>query len=393
MQVASNLPSLKKFAVTTVVLALLGCAIAVYATQHHLQFKASGSSDALCNISATVNCNAVASSAYSEVLGTPVAVWGLGYFVAAATLGLLFLSGIVATNTLMLAYATLVGAGVLTSLALGAISITKIGVVCPTCVATYAVTIAQAATLWFWRRSLSFTSFGALTNGIAIAVAAVALTVGGFKLTEKNSVSTNPQTAPTTAALAPQGPKLDIPINRNAYSGLGEDYRKGSDQAKVVIVEFADFQCPACQGMANNLRELAKIYGDAILVVFKNYPLDRACNKSAGIHQNACNAAIISRCAGQFGKFWQMHDLIYSRQDQISLPSLKSWAGEIGISPEQVDACLQSKDILAKIQDDVALGDRVNVQGTPALYINGRPYEGARDVNSLKLLVENLLRG
>ncbi len=389
-QAGTNHGRRKSFLLIALILALIGVGVTVYATQHHLQVKATGSSDAVCNITATVNCNDVARSQYSEVFGIPVAVWGLGYFIAIAALlsGTWF--GVMTLSALLPAYATLVGIGVLTSIVLGTISITKIGVVCPTCVATYVVTALQAVVLFIFRDQIKYAGLNKLVNGGAVAVVALVLTIGGFHLTAGKAPTSASQ--PTTATPpAPTGPAVDLVINRSAYSGLGEDYRKGSDQAKVVITEFADFQCPACQYTANNLREVAKIYGDAVQIVFKNYPLDRACNSGAGIHPHACAAATIARCAGQFGKFWQMHDLIFDRQDQINTENLKKWAGEIGISPQQVESCLNSKDILAKIQDDIVVGDRVHVEGTPTLYFNGRIYNGGKDVESLKAAIESML--
>lgn len=381
----------KQFLVIALVLALIGIAVSVYATQHHMQVKATGGSDAVCNITATVNCNDVARSIYSEAFGIPVAVWGLGYFIAVAALVAAALFAIMNLGALLPAYAVLVGIGLLTSLVLGGISVSKIGVVCPTCITIYVITILQAILLFVFRREVRYEGMDKLTNGGLVAIVAVALTVVGFRLTVDNPTTPAPASTANTTPIAPNAPVLDLTINRSAYSGLGEDYRKGSDQAKVVIVEFADFQCPACQYTANNLRELAKTYGDAIQIVFKNYPLDKACNRSAGIHPHACAAATVARCAGQFGKFWQMHDVIYDRQDQITPDNLKKWAGEIGISPEQVASCMASKDITAKIQDDIAVGDRVNVEGTPSLYFNGRVYNGGKDLDSLKAAVESML--
>src|SRR5690606_25971169 len=112
----------------------------------------------------------------------------------------------------------------------------------------------------------------------------------------------------------------EIPINTSPYSGFGEDFRKGGDQAAVVLTEFADFQCPACASFAPTLETLHKDFGDRILIVYKNYPLDTTCNPqlSNQIHEFACDMAVAARCAGQYEKFWQFHDLAFARQSSVS---------------------------------------------------------------------------
>ena len=128
----------------------------------------------------------------------------------------------------------------------------------------------------------------------------------------------NSQPATPLSNLLPNA--IDLPLALSPYSGAGEDYRKGSDEAAVTIVEFADFQCPGCRQMSNNLEILADEFGDDVRLVFRNYPLDKSCNSGMGrqLHDYACEAAVLGRCAGQYGRFWPFHDLVFANQSSIN---------------------------------------------------------------------------
>jgi protein-disulfide isomerase len=185
----------------------------------------------------------------------------------------------------------------------------------------------------------------------------------------------------------------NIVTSKSAYAGLGEDYRKGSDSAKVTVVEFSDFECPACARAEPVLREVIESMGSKILFVFRNYPLDKACNGGVknDMHKFACQAAVVGRCAGQFGKFWQFHDKSFAEQDKISLENIKSWGRDAGLTASQIDQCLASNDIMAKIKDDIAQGDLAGVTGTPAIFINGKKYAGGLSVAEINAAIQSEL--
>jgi protein-disulfide isomerase len=133
--------------------------------------------------------------------------------------------------------------------------------------------------------------------------------------------------------------------------------------------------------------------GSKILFVFRNFPLDKSCNGGikGDMHKFACQAAVIGRCAGQFGKFWQFHDKIFAEQDKISSENIKAWGREAGLTPEQMDQCMASNDIMAKIKDDIAQGDSAGVSGTPAIFINGKKYMGGLSVAEINAAIQSEL--
>jgi protein-disulfide isomerase/uncharacterized membrane protein len=385
--------------IVAILLALLGMALSAYLMMHHLQVKAEGGTNAACNINATFSCDEVAKSKYSEVLGIPLGVFGLGYFLAMAVLAVVSLLNPAQRREHMQTYAVMAAVGVATSLGLAGISAFGLGTFCIVCIGVYAVNLVQAGVLIGFRRNIpSGFAMGNLFNGGMTAVIAVAVVVVGFnflapkvpaKSPEDTQASDNPALNAEPLAVAVQ----NIPVDKSPYSGLGEDFRSGSDSAKVVIVEFADFECPACRRMSEVMRMLKKEYGQKILVVFKNYPLDQACNPSIthAMHKSSCTLATLARCAGQFGKFWDFHDLAFDNQTEASPEKAKEWAKTVGLSDDQINACNQDKSIVEKMRDDMKIANSVGLTGTPTVFINGRKYVGDKGIVEMRQLIDGML--
>jgi protein-disulfide isomerase len=379
------------------VISIIGIAASIYSVRHHLEVKATGQTDAVCNINATFNCDEVALSKYSEPFGIPLGVFGLGYFVANAILIGLGLRGGSTGREHTHAYVVMVLIGLVTSLALGGLSAVALGTFCLTCIAIYTLTIVQAGTLFAFRKEIpDGFNLKSTFNGGSTAAIAVAIVVILFSTLKP---SPKPGSTEESAAIKdPEAPQLatkaeDIAITRSPYGGLGEDYRKGPDNASVVIVEFADFQCPACKNISGTLEQIHKEFPDRVQVVYRMYPLDQSCNSSmrGPLHQHACTAAVMARCAGQYGKFWEMHDLLYGNQSDIKDAKIKEWGKQLGLTDEQMSACLASNDLMAKIKDDIAVGTALGIDSTPTVYINGRKLLGGRGVEDIRQQVEQLL--
>lgn len=367
------------FYIISLILAVIGLGLSLYATFHHMQLKAMGATDAVCNINAALSCDDVARSSFSEVFGIPLGVYGIGYFLAMITLlGTAMIKDEYRRDTLH-AYVVLSAIGLITSLVLGGISLFGLKVGCVVCMGIYAITVLQALNLVFSRQAIpSGWSMKGVTNGGSYALLALAVAISMYQLIKpapSNIKLDTPQTAHThDEASNLAGPKQEIKIDRSDFSGMGQDYRRGAEDAKVVIVEFADFECPACKNAALTLKQLKEQHADKIQVVFKNYPLDQNCNPAMQrpLHDFACDAARLARCAGRIGKFWEMHDKIYENQAKLSRQNLTTWAKELGLSDADIQSCRDSKDILAKIQDDISLGSKLGVDSTPTVFVNGR---------------------
>lgn len=396
----------QKFRKIAIILAVAGLCFAIYATVHHIAVKQQGATDFACNINATFNCDDIARSPYAEFAGFPLGVWGSGYFLALFVLLILGLIKEENNKESLIAYVALVAIGVIASVGLGIISWFAIGSLCVTCIGVYGVCFLQAANCFIARNALPRPdNVKQLGNGTATAVLAIAVTLVAYNFIFRPGPHHNEPPASLEELIDEQSstkptrllPTMqEIPINRSAYSGLGEDFRKGARDAKVTIVEFADFQCPACQSTANVIKQLMARFGDQILVVFKNYPLDPSCNPSVqrAIHPHACRAAIMARCAGRYSHawFWRYHDKVFANQQDLSEENAAQWALEVGLSQDQIRECLDADEIVAKIKDDVRLGNQVGVDATPTIFINGRKYIGQRSLPQLSQEIERLLR-
>jgi protein-disulfide isomerase/uncharacterized membrane protein len=380
------------------ILSCVGFGLSLYSLIHHLKVRSWGFTDAACNINATVNCDAVALSPYAEpFFGLPLGVFGMGFFLGLLVLLAFGKSSARSSPDHLQAYGIFSIIGIVTSAVLGALSWFSLGLVCLVCIGVYIICIALGIGTFLVRKQVfSNFDFKKMINGSWSGALAVMVIVIGFQ-TYKTQFAAPPNLSSSKGSkelptLAKD--RQEIPLSTSAYSGLGEDYRKGSDEASVVIHEFADFQCPACQQASKTLGDLYKEFGNKILVVFRNYPLDGSCNSgiTSQMHPYACQAALLTRCAGQYGKFWQAHDMVFEKQFEISDESLSQWATEsLGLTPDQWTTCKNSPDILNKIREDVALGNKLGVDSTPSIFINGKKVLGRRDYDSLRILIEQEL--
>jgi len=399
--------TLKQLGIIGIILAVIGLGISFYSIQHHMEVKATGASEAFCNINQTFSCDDVANSAYSEdPYGNPLGVYGAGYF-----LGLIVLLGISLgrekyRRDALHGFSALVGIGAAISLILGSISYAIIGSFCLTCIGIYLVCFLLAGVLFFSRDAIPGAwSFKSVSNGGTYAVMALLLSIGIFQMTKPTGspelILDEPRTAAQLDSIMKQMEAQQkamernqdiLKIDRSPYSGLGEDYRKGADDAKVVIVKFADFQCPSCANAANTLSQIAKEFGNQVQIVYKNFPLNSNCNSSVQqqIFPHTCDASILARCAGQYGKFWQMHDKIFQNQARIDKQRLELWALESGLTSDQIQECRDSNDIVEKIKNDAQQANALGITGTPTIYVNGMRVD-AGSVDQLRFHISNLL--
>ncbi len=145
----------------------------------------------------------------------------------------------------------------------------------------------------------------------------------------------------------------------------------GAGTAKVTLVEYGDYQCPACESYYPVLQEVKEYYGDKITFQFRNYPL-------TGIHKNAYAAARAAEAAALQGKFWEMHDALYNQSNwQVwadstdAQPYFENYAKQIGLNIEQFKTDAASDKVNKTIRADMAEGDKINVTSTPTFVLNG----------------------
>ncbi len=172
----------------------------------------------------------------------------------------------------------------------------------------------------------------------------------------------------------PEPPRVDV-------AAIGP--ARGPANAPVTIVMFSDFQCPFCAQANPTIERVLRTYGDKVRLVFRDFPLS--------IHEHAEKAAEAARCAGEQGKFWQMHDMLFGHQDRLAIADLKADARQIGLDGPKFDACLDSGRMAPRVKEDLQAGERAGVDGTPAFFINGQILSGAQPFEEFKRVIDGEL--
>lgn len=159
----------------------------------------------------------------------------------------------------------------------------------------------------------------------------------------------------------------------------------GSKDAKVVIVEYSDFQCPFCAKGADLLKKIKDKYGKKVKVAFKNFPLP--------FHNHAEKAAIGSLCANEQGAdvFWKMHDEMFANQETLDPEGLKKIAKKIGAKSEEFDKCLAENKYLAQVKADIEDGKKIGVKSTPTFFVNGQLISGAQPLEVFSEIIDEEL--
>jgi protein-disulfide isomerase len=186
--------------------------------------------------------------------------------------------------------------------------------------------------------------------------------------------------AAPAAAAAEKGPEDDKTIYK---VDPGVSAAKGPKNAPLTMVIFSDFQCPFCKRVEPTLTEIEKQYGGKVRQVWKNYPLP--------FHDKAEPAAEAAMAAGAQGKFWEMHDKLFANQPQLDRASLEKYAQELGLDMNKFKADLDANKYKSAIESETKEGQAVGVNGTPAVFINGRKISGAYPLETFKKIVDEEL--
>jgi protein-disulfide isomerase len=156
---------------------------------------------------------------------------------------------------------------------------------------------------------------------------------------------------------------------------------KGPAAAPITLVEFSDFQCPFCKNYSETLNRVLKDYPNEVRLVFSQCPL-------VTIHPEALKAAEASLCANEQGRFWEMHDLLYQEQEKIKPEDLKAKAAKLGLNAGTFNTCLDSGRHAQRAKQELYACAKAGVNGTPALFINGRLLPGVRSYEEVVAVIK-----
>jgi protein-disulfide isomerase len=158
---------------------------------------------------------------------------------------------------------------------------------------------------------------------------------------------------------------------------------RGDAKAPITIVEFSDYQCPFCGRAEESVKKVLENYKGKVRVVFRDFPLP--------FHDKAPKASEAAHCAGDQGKYWEMHEKLFANQQALDVPQLKDHAKGIGLDAGKFDKCLDSGDKAKIVESSKKAGEEAGVSGTPAFFINGRPLSGAQPYEKFKEVIDSEL--
>lgn len=355
----------------------------------------------LCDFSKTVSCSTVARSGYAVLWGLPIAWYGVVAFFATSFM-------IAATRWIDLrAVLFLFGiGGLIGSLVLFIISKAIIGVLCPLCGAVYLIWFVLAIHFWWWiLRGRVSSPFRTALRGLSRFPATLAQSLRGGAAPTAVLLGTllTGLVALSTASLPVMvdfterrqepiegflnqsvaewrlAPEQNIP---EVTSGESIDFVRGPAGAPIQLVEFADFECGACQAIYPKVEALLATYGTVIRYSLRNYPLDNSCNKNlpGPMHRHACQLAVAARCAGMQGKFWEATEQMYklgftlvtNQHGEEPSNLIRQAVVSTGVDEDRFNQCRESRVQHSAIERDIEIAETLGLSGTPSFWINGK---------------------
>ncbi|PWU06002.1 MAG: disulfide bond formation protein DsbA [Terriglobia bacterium] len=169
---------------------------------------------------------------------------------------------------------------------------------------------------------------------------------------------------------------VPIPVGSAPVRGVGN--------APVTLVEFSDFQCPFCITATPQLEAILRAYPMQVKLIFKQFPLDS--------HSQAALAAAASLAAHKQGKFWPMYDALFAQKGNLSRRGILALASNVGLDIKRFQADLDSAEIKSAVQKEIAEGEKIGVDSTPTLFVDGKRFNGPLTLASLKPIIDNELK-
>ena len=169
-------------------------------------------------------------------------------------------------------------------------------------------------------------------------------------------------------------------------------YTLGSDSAPIEITEYSDFECPFCASFATVQMPVIReqlIATGKVRWRYRDFPLPT--------HAYSRYAALAAQCAGEQGKFWEMHDQLFTNHQWAQTAKnprglFREFARGLGLDLDKYDACMDGQRYAGRVQASVQEGEARGVKGTPSFYVNGRPYQGRSASDDFKALVDSLTK-
>jgi len=336
-----------------------------YLVYTHFQLHRLATWTSLCNVSDTVSCDAVALSPYGTLMGFPLAGWGAWFYMVLTVGDLLALRGWRVVRSPALWFVAASGFSVVLSMGLAAISAFALRTWCPVCLVLYGLNAGMLVTAWLMLRRTG--------EGFRVAVA------GELRYLRRHQGGI---TLAAGAALVVLGaawiayPKGFAPtVSVCKFLEQRAEKASGAPSPAVMVV-YSDFQCPHCASAHRALKEARR--GTVVRVENRHFPLDTECNShvTKTLHPDACLQAIAAVCAEEQGQLEAYSDELFERGTTVRV-GLVGIAEYLGLDRSAFEACLSSDLAADRLQEDIDSAAEAGVNGTPAVFVDGRRISGA----------------
>ena len=222
--------------------------------------------------------------------------------------------------------------------------------------------------------------------GLVTGIALMAILGGGINLPSFDSAGT--ARGSNDKVVADFGDDTGSPVGAQPSAQLApvtadEHIRGDINKAKVVLVEYSDFECPFCERHHPTVQQALDEFGDDVAWVYRHFPLS--------FHPEARPSALASECAAEQGKFWEYGDELFANQSKLGDAYYEELAGDLGLDVGQFNDCYESEKYADIVDADQASGAAAGVSGTPATFVNGVLVSGAVPYATLQDAIEQAL--
>lgn len=384
---------------------IIGAIVGLISTFQHFRIMKSGFAEkSYCAVSDFINCDIVNASSYSEFLGVPIAWWGFIFYVLVMSLSLYVLLSSKERIQTVFIITGLGSLSVIYSIFLGYIAVVILDAFCVECFAMYVCNIAILLSGIFamgmgfkdlvkykWDYFMGLFGKGEMAHRTHFwnhaGVIALFFALGWLLFLQIRPVEAKEKVVLSTKE------RIEA-FNKQSVHEINIDEKWavwGNPDSKVKIVEFSEFQCPFCRFSAFEVRPFLQEFKKDIAFYFVNFPLDSSCNRSVStqMHPLACEAARAGVCAQLQDKFWSFHDELFRNARSLTMGSIRDVARGQGLKMEDFESCMNDSSTEEQILKDVAQAEKIHIEGTPSIFINGKKLADWRDRKFLKAIIED----
>ena len=388
--------------VLALIVALAGVAVAIFLLREYVTVTEGGLAEGLlCTGGAAFDCNAVAASEHSLMLGIPVALWGLVFYIVMSGFAMATLWFRPAERSAAASLGLIAGCVALVFDAyLAWVMVARIGTVCLGCVSSYGINLVLAGLFWWIdgriktpgdRRAL-FLSAAPLVGKLAVALVVLGGIGTAAFMTHRSLDDVKLLAQEEADDFLSQLEKPPL-IDMARFEGQPS---RGPASAPITIAVTSDFECNYCRALSGHIEKLRREMPDRIRVVFVNAPVSSQCNPKMDhdTHEDACWLAEVGECAAEQGRFWEYHDLLYHTlpQPQVTKSNVTRHLGEIHLDVPRFQSCFERGAGRSELDKDVALATELRLLGVPSIVINGHARRGGVYPQMLRHVVLAMLR-